>query len=127
MLGGNWGKDIEITPVASESALNKVSDEVLSASTRKSIEKEISEVDKKDLTLLETAICHIPAASGDGYFRIRVTGSNGLQTFAVTPSFRIISSSLSTPSPRGATVFQLPIEFFAATSVTTAQIGAWGE
>lgn len=126
LLGGTWGKEVEITPVDSANSLETVAGEVLSSSVKDSISKEIQATSTGDLKLLETAICHIPASSGDGYFRIRVTTANATQTIASTPAFRIISSSLNTASPRGATIFQLPIEFFAATSSKTAQIGAWG-
>lgn len=125
LLGGNWGKDIDITPTGSESSLRAVSDEVLSSSAKAAIQKELDTSRIAEMKLLETAICHIPASSGDGYFRIRVTSANQT-TIVSTPTFRIISSSLDTPSPRGATLFQLPIELFAATSVTTARVGAWG-
>lgn len=137
VLGGNWGKDVEITPVTAAPSLADVPREILSPSARAAIEKELSAVKldvghggdtttTNSLALLETAVCHVPARSGDGYFRIRVTGPNAAQTIVTTPTFRILSSSLSCPSPRGATLFQLPIELFAATSVTTAQVGAWG-
>lgn len=129
LIGGTWGKDIEITPVDLETSLSSVSDEVASASTKSSVQKEIDAALLSQVgnhKLLETAFCHIPASSGDGYFRIKVTNSSNTQTLVSSPTFRILSSSLSTASPRGATVFQLPIELFAATSVRTCQVGAWG-
>lgn len=130
LIGGTWGKDVEITPVGHESSLSAVSDEVASNSFKVAIQKEIDAtllnvVDDK-YKLLETAFCHIPASSGDGYFRIRITNASGTQQLAATPTFRILSSSPSTASPRGATIFQLPIEMFAVTSVRTCQVGAWG-
>lgn len=126
LIGGTWGKDIEITPVSTETSLENVSDEIASNSVKASIKKEIEATSIGEYKLLETAFCHIPASSYDGYFRIRITNSSGQQTLVSTPTFRILSSSLSTASPRGATIFQLPIELFAATTVTTCQVGAWG-
>lgn len=127
LLGGTFGKskEIEITPVKSERSVAAISDEVLSSSTKTAIAKEIDNASVGEMKLLETAVCHIPASSDDGYFRIRVTTASGAE-IATTPAFRIISSSLNTASPRGATIFQLPIELFAATSAKTAQVGAWG-
>lgn len=129
LLGGTWGKEIEITPVTSAKSLSAIADDILSSSFKATIQREIDAVsveDRKGMALQQTLACHIPASSGDGYFRLRVTEANSMITIATTPTFRILSSSLSTVSPRGATIFQLPIEAFAATSIKTAQVGAWG-
>jgi hypothetical protein len=129
LLGGTWGKDIEITPVQAVDALSRIPNEVLSAGSQKALQAEIKEsglLEDKKLVLQETDVCHIPCSSGDGYFRIRVTTANGIQQLASTPTFRILSSSLDTASPRGANWFQLPVELGIATSIKSAQVGAWG-
>ncbi|ORY85593.1 hypothetical protein BCR37DRAFT_377278 [Protomyces lactucae-debilis] len=130
LLGGTIGKDIEITPAQTVASLAEIPQTSLSSSARTTIEAEVktytSSQDKRALSLQETNVCHIPCSSGDGYFRIRITAANGVQQLAATSTFRILSSSLNTASPRGANLYQLPVEFAAYTTVKSAQVSAWG-
>ncbi|BFZ58840.1 hypothetical protein PYCC9005_005905 [Savitreella phatthalungensis] len=112
LLGGTVGKDIEITPtdIAKSTSVKDVEDPIVS---------------KQDFRPLETNALHIPARAVDGYYRIRVTTSNPSHNIVATPTFRLLSSSLDTASPRGATLYQIPFETGAQAAVKSAQVAAW--
>ena len=125
LLGGTVGKDVEVTPENECRSLSQVPETALSSRGRSHIATEIKDDSVSDLKPLETSVCHIPASAPDGYYRLRVTTSNPSHNICSTPVFRLLSSSPDTPSPRGATLAQLPVEFGAKTAVTSVQVAAW--
>lgn len=70
---------------------------------------------------LQTLLVHIPVASGDGYFRLRVTTSNPNKTIAASPVFRVGSLSWSSSHPQGATVAGIVPELLVRTAFVTAK------
>lgn len=125
LLGGNVGKDVEVTPANTCASLAQVPTSALSAGGRSQIAAENKDDAVSDLKQIETSVCHIPASAPDGYYRLRVTTSNPSHSICATPVFRLLSSSPDTPSPRGATLAQLPIELGAQTAVTSVQVACW--
>ncbi|KAF2100873.1 hypothetical protein NA57DRAFT_74472 [Rhizodiscina lignyota] len=60
---------------------------------------------------LETNILRIPCSADDGYFRILLcTGERGKKTLCPSPIFRLVSTSASMGSIRGASLSTLPLE-----------------
>ncbi len=78
-----------------------------------------------NVKVIETSICHIPASSNDGYFRILITEAKSSTYLASTPTFRISSSSDS-GSPRGANVFQVPLECISWLGIKILRVSVWG-
>jgi len=92
-LGGSHAPGIEVTPVSKEPV----------SSIPRTISKDISRL-CPDLKPLQTMNIHIPVASGDGYFRLRVTKGDGRTAIATSAVFRIGSISLYSAHPQGATL-----------------------
>ncbi|KAH7090046.1 hypothetical protein BKA62DRAFT_726279 [Auriculariales sp. MPI-PUGE-AT-0066] len=100
MLGGSHMPGIEVTPVTDQPI----------SSISSSIMKDIARI-CPHLNPLQTLSIHIPVASGDGYFRFRVTKADGRTALATSPVFRVGSISLSSAHPQGATLIGLAPEF----------------
>ncbi|KAJ7479575.1 hypothetical protein FB451DRAFT_1448576 [Mycena latifolia] len=78
----------------------------------------------KDHRARETALVHVPAAVGDGYFRLLVKSPKG-QVLATTASFRVGSLSLSSAHPRGASAATFVPELALKSAAVTAYTAAW--
>ena len=64
--------------------------------------------------LRQTALVHIPAEAGDGYFQILMClGENKKKILCPSPVFRLLSTSTSPSSIRGASLSTLPLELGA--------------
>ncbi|KZV84758.1 hypothetical protein EXIGLDRAFT_741850 [Exidia glandulosa HHB12029] len=105
VLGGSYLPGIEVTPV----------ERGFVSSLPSSVTKDIARL-CPDLRALETLTVHIPVASGDGYFRLRITKSDGRTAIAHSPAFRVGSLSLSSAHPQGATLMGLIPELTVRTT-----------
>ena len=76
--------------------------------------------------LRETAVVRIPAEAGDGYFQLLLCTPDKKKIFCTSPSFRVLSTSLSPSSVRGASLSTLPLEFGAMVLATYGK-GAVGK
>lgn len=95
-FGGSHLPGIEITPITHGNP----------ADLLPSVPRDISRL-CPTMKPLQTLDVHIPVASGDGYFRLRITKGDGKTTIATSPVFRVGSISLSSAHPQGATLFGL--------------------
>lgn len=105
---GNW---INVTP-----ALN-VASEQLKASDERAWQRDIAHFRKKPKNsrqrfhvLRETAIVRIPEEAEDGYFQFVLCLGDREKVLCPSPVFRILSSSTSPGSIRGASLTTLPLE-----------------
>lgn len=120
-LAGAWSRGTDVTP---QRSTKWSEDDSLPEVRKRKLKRELSA--PAGLEYLETLVVHIPSSAPDGYYRL-VSPSLGTMKDALTrrqticnspthrpiigsTSFRLYSSSLSTPSPRGANVYQLPAE-----------------
>ncbi len=63
--------------------------------------------------LRETAVVRIPAEAGDGYFQLVLCIGNKKKVLCSSPTFRVLSTSTSPHSIRGASLSTLPLEMGA--------------
>jgi len=109
---GNWLNVTPTTPVGSEQ-LNPHDERAWQrdiAKFQKKAEPKIKERHK----LRETAVVRIPPDAGDGYFQIVMCiGDNKKKVLCPSPVFRIISTSKSPSSIKGASLSTLPLEIGA--------------
>jgi hypothetical protein len=63
--------------------------------------------------LRETAVVHIPAEAGDGYFQLVLCLGEKKKVLCPSPVFRLLSTSTSPSSIRGASLSTLPLELGA--------------
>ncbi|KZT62723.1 hypothetical protein CALCODRAFT_479010 [Calocera cornea HHB12733] len=75
-------------------------------------------------TLQQTLLVHIPVASGDGYFRLRVTSRKG-EDLAVSGVFRVGSLTWASAQPRGASIVGIVPELGVRAAFLTAKTAAW--
>lgn len=124
---------IEVTPASQEPY------SALPPSVNKSFEADIESLwrpyNLPHHNLLETLQIHIPVASGDGYFRLRITpqdrpketvctslwlkGMLICMQLAASPVFRVGSTTWASASPRGATIASLVPELLIKTTFST--------
>ncbi|KAH9475520.1 hypothetical protein JR316_0012635 [Psilocybe cubensis] len=111
VLGGNYGKDIDVTP-------DRVGlwDEDVLPDQRKKIDRDLEQYMSEkyapvDQVILETDFIRIPASSGDGYFRLVVCPHKSARSIiAATGAFRLASLSADSAHIRGATLGMLAPE-----------------
>ncbi|PYI22692.1 hypothetical protein BO99DRAFT_258123 [Aspergillus violaceofuscus CBS 115571] len=60
--------------------------------------------------LRETIVARIPAEAGDGYFQLVLCGNGKKKGLCYSPVFRVLSTSLSPSSCRGASLTTMPLE-----------------
>ena len=70
--------------------------------------------------LRETAVIRIPAEAGDGYFQLALCLGDKKKPLCCSPSFRVLSTSTSPSSVRGAGLSTLPFELGAMALSTYA-------
>ena len=100
-LGGSKLPGIEVTPEREESWTTH------SHQRQKHLNKDVSRLfDQSQVPeqqLLQTVSVHIPVRSGDGYFRLRITGEKPSDLLAESSPFRVGSLTWSSAHPQGAT------------------------
>jgi hypothetical protein len=74
--------------------------------------------------LRETAVVRIPAEAGDGYFQLVLCQGLKKKVLANSPVFRVLSTSASPSSIRGASLGTLPLEVGAMVAGLYAQTAA---
>jgi hypothetical protein len=74
--------------------------------------------------LRETAVVHIPAEAGDGYFQLVLCQGAKKKVLGNSPVFRVISTSTNPHSIRGASLSTLPLEVGAMVASLYAQTAA---
>ncbi|CAL5869161.1 uncharacterized protein PFLUO_LOCUS3389 [Penicillium psychrofluorescens] len=74
--------------------------------------------------LRETAVVRIPAEAGDGYFQLVLCQGPKKKVLANSPVFRVLSTSASPSSIRGASLSTLPLEVGAMVTGLYAQTAA---
>ncbi|OOF89959.1 hypothetical protein ASPCADRAFT_212336 [Aspergillus carbonarius ITEM 5010] len=67
----------------------------------------------RDHVLRETAVVRIPVEAGDGYYRLVLCGDEKKKVVCYSPVFRVLSTSWSMSSVRGASLSTLPLEMGA--------------
>ncbi|EAU30792.1 conserved hypothetical protein [Aspergillus terreus NIH2624] len=67
----------------------------------------------RDHLLRETIVARIPVEAGDGYFQLILCQGEKKKKLGVSPVFRVLSTSLSPSSVRGASLSTLPLEMGA--------------
>ncbi len=110
-LNGNW---INVTPASS------VRPEQLKPEDERAWQRDIAHFRKKgprnfrDKHILrETAVVRIPAEAGDGYFQLVLCIGDKKKVLCSSPTFRVLSTSTSPHSIRGASLSTLPLEIGA--------------
>lgn len=108
---GNW---LNVTPAI------QVVAEQLKPTDERAWQRDIASFRKKsrkkkwrDHTLRETAIVRIPAEAMDGYFQLVLCMGDKKKVLCPSPVFRILSSSISPSSIKGASLSTLPLELGA--------------
>lgn len=108
---GTKGAWINVTPTTRCKAEHlPASDE---RAWQRDIAKFLKKTDKhvKNHSPLETCILRIPCNAEDGYFRVLLcTGDKGKKTLCPSPIFRLVSTSTSMGSLRGASLSTMPLE-----------------
>lgn len=117
-VNGNW---LNVTPTLA------VGTEQLNPTDERAWQRDFQKFRKKahpkirDRHLLrETAIVRIPAEAGDGYFQIVLCAGDKKKVICASPSFRVLSTSTSPSSIRGASLSTLPFELGAMALSTYA-------
>ena len=72
----------------------------------------------------ETAVVRIPAEAGDGYFQLVLCAGQKKKVLGNSPVFRVLSTSASPSSLRGASLSTLPLELGAMIASLYAQTAA---
>lgn len=123
-LGGSKLPGLEVTPATHE-AYSSMPPSLLSSFER-DIERMWTPYNLTHHHLQESMQVHIPVASGDGYFRLRITPHDKpKETIAASPVFRIGSIAWSSASPQGATLIGLVPELVAKSAFVTANTAMW--
>jgi hypothetical protein len=78
---------------------------------------------RKSHTARETVMVHIPPEAGDGYFIILLCSGDKKKILCPSPIFRVLSTSASPHSVRGAGIGSLPLELGAMALTTYAKAG----
>ena len=68
--------------------------------------------------LRETAVVRIPAEAGDGYFQLVLCSPDKKKIYCKSPPFRVLSTSMSPSSIKGASLATLPLELGAMVLTT---------
>lgn len=127
VLGGNYGKDIDVTPDR-----EGVWDDDVSADQRNKIDKDLEQYMSEKYApigqiIQETDFIHIPVSSGDGYFRLVVCPHRSARSIiASTGVFRLVSLSSDPARTRGATLGMLAPELALKHASNTVQSAAQG-
>lgn len=116
---GNW---LNITPTVA------VGTEQLNPNDERAWQRDLAKFRKKAPAKIrnkhlvrETAVVRIPAEAGDGYFQIVMcAGDNKKKIYCTSPVFRLLSTSTSPSSLRGASLSTLPLELGAMVLSTYA-------
>jgi hypothetical protein len=125
---------IDVTPTQQvEAAQVDIRDERAWQRDIKSFEKKKMKGKRKYHALRETLIVRLPAEAGDGYFALVMCadslGTNGdedgrkmkKKIMLTSPTFRLLSTSMSPSSVRGASLSTLPLELGALAFATYAR------
>lgn len=76
---------------------------------RKTIARSVTDLAPSTAQVVGTYKCRVPVSTGDGYFRLYLTlPTTEGKIFLPSPTMRLFSFSLSSASPRGATLLPLP-------------------
>ncbi|KAI9746296.1 MAG: hypothetical protein M1818_000007 [Claussenomyces sp. TS43310] len=121
-LVGRNGRWLDVTP------LTRASAEQLNPSDERAWQRDISKFQKRAIgnmqerhRLRETAILRIPIEAEDGYFRVMLCQGDRKKILCPSPVFRILSTSTSPSSIRGASLSTLPLELGAKILASTAR------
>ncbi len=115
---GNW---LNVTPSA------KVTPEQLNPDNERAWQRDISRfrgnADRhvRDHLLRETVVARIPAEAGDGYFQLVLCLGDKKKVLCPSPVFRVLSTSISPHSIKGASLSTLPLELGAMALGTYAK------
>lgn len=115
---GITGKWLDVTPTMAIAA------EQLEPSDERAWQRDIKKFLKKAPSKLrdhiprETLIFRIPAAAGDGYFQVNLCVGDSKKVLCSSPPFRVLSTSMSPHSVKGAGLTSLPLEL-GAMAITT--------
>lgn len=108
---GNW---LDVTPSVG------VSSEQLKPTDERAWQRDIAHFQKKAKVhsqkhhiLRETDVVRIPAEAGDGYFQLVLCVGEKKKVLCPSPVFRVLSTSTSPSSLRGASLSTLPLEIGA--------------
>jgi len=125
VLGGSHLPGIEVTPVSEEPWSSPTK---LSEKQQVQYDKDVARLFDSSYApgqkLLQTMLVHIPVASGDGYFRLRITNRQQ-EMLAESPVFRVGSLTWSSAQPRGATPITIIPELGVRAAFLTAKVAAW--
>jgi len=125
LLGGAHHPGWEVTPQKHELWSSTT---LLSAKQREQYDKDVSRLFTPSYApgqkVRETFLVHIPVASGDGYFRLRVTTRRD-EDLAVSAVFRIGSLTWASAQPRGATPVGIIPELGVRAAFLAAKTAAW--
>lgn len=121
---GNW---INVTPTVAVGTqqLNPHDERAWQRDLAKFRKKAPSKIKDKH-TVRETAVVRIPAEAGDGYFQIVMCIEDKKKVLCTSPVFRLLSTSTSPSSLRGASLSTLPLELgaMALTTYASHTVGA---
>lgn len=113
-LFGSNGSWLDVTPTMSIGA------EQLKPTDERAWQRDITKFRKKAAghkrashTLRTTAIVRIPAEATDGYFQLVLCLGEKKKVLCTSPSFRVLSTSASPHSIRGASLLAMPLELGA--------------
>ncbi|KAE9364386.1 hypothetical protein N431DRAFT_447566 [Stipitochalara longipes BDJ] len=115
---GNW---LNVTPSA------EVRPEQLKPDDERAWQRDIAKFRKKadrhvrDHIIRETVLARIPAEAGDGYFQLVLCLGDKKKVLCPSPVFRILSTSASPHSIKGASLTTLPLELGAMVLGTYAR------
>jgi hypothetical protein len=115
---GNW---LNVTPST------EIRPDQLKPDNERAWQRDIAKFRKKadkhvrDHVLRETVLARIPAEAGDGYFQLVLCLGDKKKVLCVSPIFRILSTSASPHSIKGASLGTLPLEFGAMVLGTYAR------
>ncbi|KAM3085240.1 hypothetical protein ACMFMG_003669 [Clarireedia jacksonii] len=115
---GNNGNWLNVTPTTPVSA------EQLNASDERAWQRDIKKFLKKTKytkhVLRETLVVRIPVEASDGYFQLVLCPGEKKKVLCPSPVFRVLSTSRSPSSLRGASLSTLPLELGALALTTYA-------
>ncbi|KZO91238.1 hypothetical protein CALVIDRAFT_568393 [Calocera viscosa TUFC12733] len=124
LLGGAHLPGWDVTP---ETQAVWSSTELLSAKQQEQYDKDVARLflpsSAPGQVLQQTLLVHIPVASGDGYFRLRVMGEG--EELAVSAVFRVGSLTWASAQPRGASPVGIIPELGVRGAFLAAKTAAW--
>jgi hypothetical protein len=113
---GNW---LDVTPTLT------VGTEQLNPTDERAWQRDFQRFQKKAPAKIrdrhhirETAVVRIPAEAGDGYFQLVLCTTDKKKVLCTSPAFRVLSTSMSPSSIRGASLSTLPLELGAMVLTT---------